>query len=123
MPSKKSPSKKTRKSPRKSPRKKSKSPKRGGSLNSDLQALAVPFALTVLQRGVAGHVKKAKGRKSVSGGDGAAVDAPPMLDAPLAVEAPMAGGAKRKQSKAKATQIKKEFMDITDRISSFLKKY
>lgn len=123
MPSKKSPSKMARKSPRKtSPRRKS--PKRGGSLNADLQALAVPFALTVLQRGVAGHVKKAKGRKSVSGGDGAAVEAP-VSSAPIAEPpAPMEGGAKRKkQSKAKATQIKKEFMDITDRISSFLKKY
>lgn len=109
----KSPSKKTTKSVRKV-----KSSK-GGAVTSDLQALAVPFALAVLQRGVQYHNKKDKhARKSISGGD----NEPSMNNS-------MDGGAKKrrstpkKHSKAKVAEIKKEFMSITDAISNFLKKY
>lgn len=113
------PARKTR-SPKKSPPKrvtpkrktpKRKTPKRGGAFNADLQALAVPFALAVMQRGVASQKKSKRG--------GAPEDGMPPADF-----SGLEGGArKKKASKAKVAEIKKEFLNITESISNFLAKY
>ena len=94
---KRTPSKRPRKTPR---------PKCGGALSTDLQALAVPFALAVLQRGVSNQVKKTHHRGG--GEDGDTMDG--------------GGTRRRKHSKAKVAEIKREFMSITDAISNFLEK-